>query len=748
MDSGADDFYAHSLPDRPQAEWEPLEEHLQNVAERSREFAAAFGSGEWGYLAGLWHDLGKYRPLFQRRIRGESVSAPHAVIGAVHATNSGHALPLAFVIAGHHAGLTNLMRSMDGAPRPLREQLKEAKTIYAEIDGQAPANVLVQPIPQAPQWLSAAPGGNTPQLKRRLALWTRFLFSALVDADYLCTETFMSPERAAGRRHYTSVSELKTRLDAHIERVRRSVPKDQRKTEVNRAREDVLRWCEESAPRPPGLFSLTVPTGGGKTLSGMAFALNHAARHDLRRVIVALPYTSIIEQNAAVYRDALGSENVVEHHSNLDPQRRSAIGEEASRQHDRATENWDAPVIVTTTVQFFESLFANRPSRCRKLHNIARSVIILDEVQTLPPWLLLPVLDALNELISTYGCTVVLSTATPPALARRQSLPTGLPEARPIIQDPASLYTRLDRVEIEWRTSQPLEDWAILAQELAELDQLLVIVDRRADALALAEALQSQVDEHVFHLSTLMCPKHRMETIQLIKETLEAGQTCRVVSTQLVEAGVDLDFPVVYRATAGLDRVLQAAGRCNREGRLQRGRVVVFEPPKPPPPGDLRGAYDAMHVLLNEFGQQIPVQDLSLFDRFFRLYYGTPVDRNNVLRECQNLNFASTASVFKLIDDSNQVSVVVPWGDGEKLLDEYRCAEELGTLTRAHSRALQPYVVQLYARQIQPLIQDGSLEPIGEKLYAVSALYRSRYDSSYGLQLGPDFNADPTQLMV
>ncbi len=579
-------FYARSSsPNQATPTWQLLSDHLTNAAELAESFAEAFGSSDWGQLAGLWHDIGKYRQEFQQKLRGANVSVDHSGAGAALARERDDKLGLflALAIAGHHSGLANIV-STECGPKPLKQRLRENIPVLEAIRSDLPNEIAERPVPDLPAFLWRAPKGR-PDIqmeRRRRAFWTRFLFSALVDADRLNSEAFADPTVAATRSRYADIADLKNRLDACINDKVANLSAEAREREVNKARSEVLRACRSAAEDRPGIFSLTVPTGGGKTLSSMSFALRHTKHHGLRRIIVVIPYTSIIEQNAEEYRNALGAENVIEHHSNLNPETREArYGDDLVRRHELACENWDAPVVVTTTVQFFESLFSNHPSRCRKLHNIARSVVILDEVQTLPEQFLVPIVDALNELVSNYGCSIVLSTATPPALAARNSFPAGLRNVRPIITAPLALFQRLSRVSYTWPAADDKPaGWDELAAELADEPQVLVVVHRRKDARELATQLGARTDnDSAVHLSALMCPAHRSAVLKQVNATLLTGAPCRLVSTQLIEAGVDIDFPVVYRALAGLDSVVQAAGRCNREGRLARGRVVVYRAP-------------------------------------------------------------------------------------------------------------------------------------------------------------------------
>jgi CRISPR-associated endonuclease/helicase Cas3 len=443
-----DEFFSHSRQGLTDS-WERLEDHLDEVSKRASEFAQAFESGAWGHLAGLWHDIGKYRSEFQRRIRGEQIQAPHAGAGAAFARTI--APPLAFVIAGHHAGLANRVARGETSQTPLEQVVSDNAAVLQEVAAVAPRRILKHRRPQAPAWLIARDPGER---ALRVELWTRFLFSALVDADRLATEAFYEPNKR-DVLIYESIAALRDRIDSHLDAFTPDTP-------VNLVRSHVLEECRRAAVGSPGLFSLSVPTGGGKTLASMSFALRHAALHGLRRVIVVAPFTSIIEQNAEVYRSVLGERNVIEHHSAVDEGLRDHLAREAEVRRRLAVENWDAPIIVTTAVQFFESLFSNEPSRCRKLHNVSRSVVIVDEAQTLPTEFLLTLLDGMRQLTALYGCSLVLSTATQPALAEREALPQGLANVREIVGDPSRLAASLRRVSVRW----PVGEAAVRYEEV------------------------------------------------------------------------------------------------------------------------------------------------------------------------------------------------------------------------------------------------------------------------------------------
>ena len=556
--------YAHTLPGRTEEEWQDLQEHLEGVSKRAAVSGEFFHAGDWARLAGLWHDLGKYSAAFQHYLRSASSPDPHvadglgapghidhSTAGAQHAVSRigilGHLL--AYSIAGHHSGL------LDGRGPGSCLDARLAKVV--ESWSHAPKAVSVAPEPTVPAFVAKALGGRD---AFSVAFFVRMVFSCLVDADFLDTERFMDPEKAAERPTWPSdvLMRMEASLDAHMTKLQSD------STPVNVERSKVREVCLAAAVKRSGLFSLTVPTGGGKTLSSLAFALRHAQCHGLRRVVYVVPFTTITEQNAEQFRKVMAplkSNPVVEHHSNLDAGSETV----ASR---LVTENWDAPLVVTTSVQFYDSIFAARPSRCRKLHNLARTVIILDEAQTLPVDYLEPCLRGLRELTANYGSTAVLCTATQPAVQWRDDFRIGLEDVREIIPDPPRLYANLKRVAVEYLDK--LTD-AALAERIVEHDQVLCIVNTRRHARMLYEAIGERSEQH-FHLSALMCPQHRTEVLTRIKDQLAARQTCRVISTQLIECGVDIDFPIVYRSLAGVDSIAQAAGRCNRNGAQTKGQ--------------------------------------------------------------------------------------------------------------------------------------------------------------------------------
>lgn len=705
-----------------------LAEHLYEVAKMAARFADSYGP-HWAQLAGQWHDLGKYRPRFQNYIRqvtgfeidfepdahikGEATGkAPHSTAGALWACQqldlAGRVL--AYVIAGHHAGLSDWQNRENFCLQTRLAESKSTAELQEALAANPPAQVLMRPEHIAFDLSKQVPGGSD-----GFALWVRMLFSALVDADFLDTERYMNPDRFEKRNRWSTLHELAPLFDAYIENLTAQADPS---SKVNQIRAHILAECREKAAQAPGIFSLDVPTGGGKTLSSMAFALTHAKRYEKRRVIYVIPYTSIIEQTADVFRGIFG-EAVLEHHSNAE------VSSKAENQASRlACENWDAPIIVTTNVQFFESLFAARTSRCRKLHNLVNSVVVLDEAQLLPPEFLKPILHVLNLLSTHYGVTVVISTATQPVLSSRQYFDPkqnikGLDRVQPIISDPDALHQQLTRVEVRLPTDLNVPiTWPALADELIQHDSVLVVVNTRRDARDLWQLLP----EGTIHLSALMCGAHRSHVIHTIKERLKAGLPTRVVSTQLVECGVDVDFPVVYRALAGLDSIAQAAGRCNREGKLkdgQKGLVVVFVPPTPAPKGQISAGVAACKGVLRR-SPDAPLSRAAFQQYFSHFYVKNTLDAKDIMgllsvNQELGVSFKSAADAFKLIADEDTRPVVVRYGpdgrDVEKWVGLLKKPKTDGS-SRGLMRKLQRYIVNVPKKQVLRLQQQGDIEEV------------------------------------
>ncbi|MDR2788786.1 MAG: CRISPR-associated endonuclease Cas3'' [Candidatus Accumulibacter sp.] len=704
-------FFAHSTDEPDRSDWQTLAEHSWKVGWRAGKSAAVFEAEELARTAGLLHDIGKYTEDFQRRIAGAGRRVDHATRGAMLARERYGPIGqlLAYCIAGHHAGLANGIQ--DGERTPLDERLRGA--------GLPPLLDAWRQEVELPETLGDIPLQAVEKKRQsfQMAFLARMLFSCLIDADRLDTEAFydrVARRESARDAAMPTLIELRERLNTHLAGFAAD-------SCVNRIRAEILDHVRRQFSLAPGLFSLTVPTGGGKTLASLAFALDHAIAHGLRRVIFVIPFTSIIEQNAAVFRHALGDLGetaVLEHHSayNVPPLSRNDAERYQSREKLRlAAENWDAPVIVTTAVQFFESLFAAHPSQCRKLHNIAGSVVILDEAQTLPLKLLRPTVAAIDELARNYHVSLVLCTATQPAL-NGEHLRGGLEKVRELAPDPLALFRKLARVKV--RHVGELDDEGLLAYLRAN-EQVLCIVNNRRHARAVYRAMEGLPGAR--HLTTLMCARHRRAALDEIRADLKAGRPCRLVSTSLIEAGVDVDFPLVLRAEAGLDSIAQAAGRCNREGRRDAAvsEVLIFVPVNKdwaPPPELMQSAQAAAAVFrcLGKTGDLLSPEAILAYCK--ELYWTkgeAALDAASILGELADsridtLPMENVAKKFRMIDDM-QLPVIVPYDDeARQSLRELRHAEKSGGL----ARRLQAYLVQVPQAGFQALRRSGAIQPV------------------------------------
>jgi len=731
MDSERDGFYAHTDGSPDRRNWQPLQEHLVNVARLAKKLAEPFNAADWAYLAGLWHDVGKYSSEFQQRISvagGENAHietvghVDHSTAGAQHAEKTlGHAgKVLAYTIAGHHGGLPD-GESNDSC---LRTRLNKDIPSYSA----CPPELLQAAVLKLPLTLEPKQAGI------QLSVFIRMVYSALVDADFLDTEQFVDPEKSAVRAGYRTLIELEPVFFDKLTRLRQTATK----SSVNEQRDIVLRQCLTAADRPMGILSLTVPTGGGKTLSSMAFALKHAIKHRLKRIIYVIPFTSIIEQNAEVFRTMLDQDAVLEHHSNFEP-------ENEDYRSRLAAENWDAPVIVTTNVQFFESLFANRSSRCRKLHNISESVVILDEVQTIPAPYLLPCLEMLKELAATYRTSIVLCSATQPAVQKRDDFNRGLEEVTEIIDNRQGLSNALKRTRVTVITQTSDAD---LAKLLGQRRQVLCVVNTRKHARNLYAAIQDK--NGLYHLSALMCPVHRSQVLDVIRKHLRDGDVCKVISTQIVEAGVDIDFPVVYRSMAGIDSIAQAAGRCNREGKLTVGEVFLFRPEKGIPAGYFRQTAQTTESVLRKYSDD--VLSLAAIEDYFKLYYWTKgddaLDENGILDDLRaglkkgDFLFKSIAEKFHFIRDDMKPVVILFDDTARRVVASLDYSEKPAWL----SRQLQRYTVAVHPGEWNSLLSMGSIQVKGGMFPVL--VDEALYSKDIGLCTDNLLHRDPEEFFI
>ncbi|HNO75577.1 MAG TPA: CRISPR-associated helicase Cas3' [Nitrosomonas mobilis] len=717
-------YYAHS--NNQLGKWHPLAEHLRFVGLLARKFAANTKWSDEAELSGLLHDLGKYADRFQARLKGQDSGLDHWSQGAWVALAEHHAITAALAIQGHHVGLqcanTDALRRMNlqglTQNHPFGLALSDADHIrlkqHADADGlffHAPAQ-------------TALPLQNGMAQAVANMLDVRLLFSCLVDADFLDTEAHFEGDaqgkcsRPEGPK--LDASAVLAVLDAYMVKLRGATGAQ---AKVRQAREDLWSAVEHAGQIQPGLFTLTAPTGSGKTLAMLKFALEHAARHGLKRIVLAVPFLSVIEQTARECRKVFKSfpgNFVLEHHS------LAGLGAEANR-HDSEgasesqrrllAENWDAPIVLTTNVQLLESLFSNRPSSCRKLHNLMNSVILFDEAQSLPSGLAVPTLAALSHLSSAYHSSVVFATATQPAFDTLHTAVTKHAtqgwQPQEAVPEHAEMFRVLERVKVSWPKNGEKHSWAELASDLRSdsANQVLCVVNLKRHVLALLDELTGT--DGLFHLSTNMCAEHRRDVLKKVRARLITGETCRLISTQCVEAGVDLDFPLVYRALAPLEAIAQAAGRCNREGKLNEqgrlGKVVVFEPNDEK---ELRRCYPthayyqaaevtrtmlALHDDLN-------INDPALYRDYYRRLYdlNNPASQNKLLNEAITaLDFPEVAKHYRLID-KNTIQVLVPWSERREEFDALCNEAEREGISAKWMRRAQGLAVSIY------LTNDGA----------------------------------------
>lgn len=715
------EYHAHT-PNSETGEWHLLTNHSQDVATRAKAFVEPFGAGDLAYALGLLHDLGKINERFQNYLQAQYQgqplpSTPHAIWGAAFAywfvyKRLGSAeiwKELALPIAAHHT------------------KLADGGTIGTKVAEWAEKNE--DAINEMRQFVLTLPSFSLPvreldQWKREVRL--RMAFSALVDADCLDTEQHFDPAQAKAREGYPTIESLRDTFELKQQDWVAGKPSSR----LNDIRREVYTACSTQATGPKGVYRLTVPTGGGKTRSVLAFALNHAVEHEMCRVIVAVPYTSIIEQTVDVYRGIFGREAVLEHHSQIDPPENEREDERAVR-FRLSTQNWDAPLIVTTTVQLFESLFNNRPGRMRKLHNIANSIIVLDEVQTLPLELLEPTVHMLRALVDDYGATIVLSTATQPALEETTYLkPFHGVKVREIVSEHPKHFAALKRVR--YSHAKDMTSWEEIAQRVAMQPRIMVVLNTREDALVLARALP---EADTFHLSTLLCGAHRRKVLTAVKARLEKKQNVRLISTQVIEAGVDIDFPHVWRAMGPLDRIAQAAGRCNREARPELGEVVIFETPGGNAP---HGAY---HVGIEEAREMLAqhgpdaLHAPDIYRKYFaRLFAQVDLDARGIQSARAALDFPTVAEEYRLIEATD--TVAVPYGKGLVHLETW----ERYPSRKAWQR-LQSYLVSIHRYETDRLVKEGWLSAVTDGLY--------RWNGDYHRTLGlAQIFLDPTDLIA
>lgn len=688
-----------------------LKEHLEETALLAGEFAERFGKQEWGYCCGLLHDIGKYSDKFQEKItRNRAIQVDHATAGAQLCYElKGFYSLLSYCIAGHHAGLPDYGSSSDSGNTPtLRGRLKKSIQDYRSYRDE----ITVPALNTVPFDVKKT---DNPDFS--LSVFIRMMYSCLVDADFLNTEQFMKNglvERDCGE----SFDILLEKLMSHIS----DWLKNQDGDTINGRRTEILRNCLESGEKLPGLFRLTVPTGGGKTIASLAFALRHAVEHRMDRVIYVVPYTSIIEQNAKIFRTILGEQNILENHCNVD-----YGSSEELKPMQLASENWDKPVVVTTNVQFFESLFANKSSKCRKLHNIANSVIIFDEAQMLPNDYLKPCVAMMEELMTNYRTSIVLCTATQPALFPFFRKGADAAELCPRMEEQFRFFGR-----VTYQNMGTVAEEDLIARLNEEMQALCIVNTRRR-----AQSLYRQLGgEGIYHLSTSMYPKHRQRILRFVRERLKDGKRCILISTSLVEAGVDLDFQAVYRQLAGVDSMIQAAGRCNREGRRgrQESNVFLFQFQDAEKVPGQRQQIDVTKMLLTDGAD---IDSLETVHKYFEMLYhfrGESLDKKRILEEFQkqNYHFAKVGKEFRLIEEDTRTLCIVREDGAAELLNWMRGQG----YTKSGMRKISQYCIQVREHEFEKLYGAGMVRPVSADMEDFLELIDS---AQYTDEMGLDF---------
>ncbi len=709
-------YIAHKRDDGQE---QPLLEHLIGTAEKASLYAKPFGKCKTAYLCGLFHDIGKYSKEFQSRIKNNGKLCDHSTAGAKElvSVNKRIGTLLGYVIAGHHSGLLNggSWASMpeDGS---LQGRLKKEVPVYNAYNTEI-SNDMIPLIKDIASEIACTKSLDECDQGNCFSFLVRMIYSCLVDADYIDTEEFINDKKVI-RGVSCDFSDLEDKIIKHVNGVNLT-------REINKKRREIFEQCLKKAAGTPGVYKLSVPTGGGKTLSSMAFALRHIKFNPkLRRIIYVIPFMSIIEQNAKVFSDILGKEYILEHHSNYDFEHSD---EETYNIKKLSAENWDVPIVVTTNVQFFESIYSNKSSKLRKLHNISNSVIILDEVQMLPTEHLIPCIKALEELVNNYNCTVVLCSATQSEAERFMSS-----KIKPIeiCSNITELYNFFNKTRIKFIGRKTSSD---LIHLVKGENQCLLVVNTKRQARKLYEKIKEELgEEGVFHLSTYMCPLNRLEKIEVIKDRLDNKSKCIVVSTSLIEAGVDIDFPVVYRAMCGLDSIIQAAGRCNRERKLDIAYLFVFDfededfkVNKSSRFGDYLSKRQNITEIIKDRFDDVTRPDAikEYFNYLFSNVSKSELDEKNILERLNNgfykyssdyfnFDFENIANDFRIIDD-NSYSVIVKYNeDAKKIINEI----EYGYLTKEKLRSLQKYTVTLHIYEFNKLKEVNAIKIIGEKI--------------------------------
>lgn len=696
-------YYAHTVDGQPEEKWQTMRSHAENVAELVKTFSAPWCTAEYAENLGLLHDVGKYQQGFQRRLRGDPTPMEHAVCGARQWLSMGWPESGAYCIAGHHSGLPDVGSRTDSPDEStllgrLKRQTQDFSAFRRELTLRD---------------LRAFPAKDAvctreKDAKKEYAFWTRMMFSCLTDADFLDTEAACGGP--PGRGVSADFEVCRRQLEEALSRFQGDTP-------VKRARDAMRRQVMSHAGEEADVCLINMPTGSGKTLASMQFALERAVRAGKKHIIYVIPFTSIIEQNAKIFKDIFGADAVLEHHCNFDY---DAVGDPAARERLRRTaENWDASIVVTTNVQFFQSIYGNRSSQLRKLHNMADSVIVFDEAHMFPSLFFQPCLEAVRILTARYGCQAVFMTATMPDFrAWMEKFGCGGVKTAELVEDKRD-FPVFRRCAVEYLGALPLEKLTGLAQQG---ENALIVVNSRRAARRIYELLPGKN----YHLSTYMTHEDRSATIEEVRRALREHRRFCLVSTSLIEAGVDLDFDLVFRELAGLDNLLQTAGRCNREGNKAGCRTCAFEFQETelqPRSKDFRMRQSFCREVFEKFSDAASPEAVSYY--FDHLYAYTLQDRTSMDfqtavspsswgREGVGFDFRSYADAFRLIDEDTRPLVIVT--------DENRAVvkpllEALARGGMSVMRRLQKYSLSLRRREFDQLLQAGAVCSAGGVSY-------------------------------
>jgi len=722
-------FYAKSkLPNGRQP---TVKEHTDLVAYYAAQYGRSIGMEGEAEIAGQFHDFGKYSEQFADVLRGTKESVDHAICGAALLYQMCKLKYVAVLeaISGHHAGLTEISK-LEGLLENLLSNENHPSTPcgkFAALAGKEEyRTALTYFKKEHPDYRFPLTNFQLPRDSSNLntMLYTRMLFSCLVDADY-SVSAYENNERYFENSAPLSFDAEEWLGNLYAERNSiRSV--STAAISLNSIRDRVFEKCGNVGEScSEGLFTLTAPTGTGKTLALLHFALRHCIAANKKQIIIVLPYLTLAEQNTETYQKMIPDILVDHSQSDLD---------ETSQEF---AERWSAPFIITTSVKFFESLFAYKPMDCRKLHNIANSVVVFDEAQSLPPEVTSTTLQAVNELCRRYHTTMVFSTATQPDFDALGDVEW---EPHEILPENAELFEKLKRTEVDWRLKQEI-GFSELAGEIANEDSVCAIMNLRRHAQAVFKCLRDEYhcpSESLFFLTTDLCPAHRMEVVKKIKERLSRGQPCRVVATQCIEAGIDLDFNIMYRALAPLESIIQAAGRCNRNGTAEIGKVIVFIPADEKKyPGDW---YENAAEIVKQLNSQnlINIHDPKHIRTYYTELFRESKDKEKLIKALNNRCFKETAEEYRLIKKDG-IRVLVPYAPARKIYDEI-CSEILEHgITPMLMKKSASITVSCYSSEKNPSWAEPVKFRVHGKIYDKDSdfyILRPQYEKYYTEDMG------------